>query len=142
MESGLAIMAITYPPYNVKIQGNVGGLGRIKHAEFAMASGEMTKAQFIAFLKAAFTNLAAFSVDGSIHFIFMDWRHIGEVEEAALGVYSELKNLNVWVKDNGGMWTFYSSRHELVFVYKNGPAPHINNFELGPHGRQPNNVRE
>lgn len=142
MDSELAIMAITDPPYNVKIQGNVGGLGRIKHAEFAMASGEMTKAQFIAFLKAAFTNLAAFSVDGSIHFIFMDWRHIGEVEEAALGVYSELKNLNVWVKDNGGMGTFYRSRHELVFVYKNGTAPHINNFELGQHGRYRTNVWE
>jgi DNA modification methylase len=142
MDGELAIMVITDPPYNVKIQGNVGGLGRIKHAEFAMASGEMTKAQFTAFLKAAFTNLTAFSVDGSIHFIFMDWRHIGEVEEAALGVYSELKNLNVWVKDNGGMGTFYRSRHELVFVYKNGTAPHINNFELGQHGRYRTNVWE
>ena len=142
MDSELAIMAITDPPYNVKIQGNVGGLGRIKHAEFAMASGEMTKAQFIGFLKAAFTNLTAFSVDGSIHFIFMDWRHISEVEEAALGVYSELKNLNIWVKDNGGMGTFYRSRHELVFVYKNGTAPHINNFELGQHGRYRTNVWE
>ncbi len=72
----------------------------------------------------------------------MDWRHIGEVNEAASGVYSELKNLNVWVKDNGGMGTFYRSRHELVFVYKSGAAPHINNFELGQHGRYRTNVWE
>jgi len=107
-----------------------------------MASGEMTKAEFIAFLKASFTNLVTFSKDGSIHYIFMDWRHMGEVEEAASGVYSELKNLNVWVKDNGGMGTFYRSRHELIFVFKNGTAPHINNFELGQHGRYRTNVWE
>ncbi len=142
MNSELATMVITDPPYNVKIQGNVGGSGKIKHGEFAMASGEMTKAEFIAFLKASFTNLVTFSKDGSIHYIFMDWRHMGEVEEAASGVFSELKNLNVWVKDNGGMGTFYRSRHELIFVFKNGTAPHINNFELGQHGRYRTNVWE
>ena len=142
MDGELASMVITDPPYNVKIQGNVGGLGKIKHAEFAMASGEMSEAEFIAFLKSSFANLVAFSKDGSIHFIFMDWRHMGEVNEAASGVYSELKNLNVWVKDNGGMGTFYRSRHELVFVYKSGAAPHINNFELGQHGRYRTNVWE
>ena len=142
MDGELATMVITDPPYNVKIQGNVGGLGKIKHGEFAMASGEMTKTEFIAFLKASFINLVTFSKDGSIHYIFMDWRHMGEVEEAAGGVYSELKNLNVWVKDNGGMGTFYRSRHELIFVFKNGSAPHLNNFELGQHGRYRTNVWE
>ena len=72
----------------------------------------------------------------------MDWRHIGEVLEAAQESYSELKHLNVWVKSNGGMGTFYRSQHELIFVYKKGTAPHLNNFELGQHGRYRTNVWE
>ena len=83
-----------------------------------------------------------FSIDGSIHFICMDWRHLAETQAAAEGVYAELKNLIVWVKDNGGMGTFYRSRHELIFAFKNGTAPHINSFELGQHGRYRTNVWE
>ncbi len=142
MNGDLARMVFTDPPYNVRIEGNVGGLGKIKHGEFAMASGEMTRPEFTAFLKASFANLATFSHDGSIHFICMDWRHMGEMEQASEGVYSELKNVNVWVKHNAGMGTFYRSQHELIFVYKNGSAPHLNNFELGQHGRYRTNVWE
>ncbi|QDY99433.1 ParB N-terminal domain-containing protein [Nitratireductor mangrovi] len=135
-----ARMVFTDPPYNVPIDGHVGGSGKVKHREFAMASGEMTKAEFISFLRTAFQNLAAFSLNGSIHFICMDWRHMDEVLKAGEGVYAELKNLIVWVKDNGGMGTFYRSRHELIFAFKNGTAPHINSFELGQHGRYRTNV--
>jgi len=142
MDGELARMVFTDPPYNVPIAGNVGGLGKIRHGEFAMASGEMTRGEFVAFLKDSFTNLKVFSHDGSIHYICMDWRHMGEMEEAADGIYSELKNLNVWVKHNAGMGSFYRSQHELIFVYKNGTAPHINNFELGQHGRYRTNVWE
>ena len=105
-----------------------------------MASGEMTRAEFVAFLSAAFANLAAHSVDGSIHFVCMDWRHMGEMLEAGAANYAELKNLIVWAKDNGGMGAFYRSRHELIFAFKNGVAPHINSFELGQHGRYRTNV--
>src|SRR5829696_85114 len=122
-------MVFTDPPYNVPIEGHVGGLGSIKHREFAMASGEMTAAEFIAFLRTIFKNMVAVTVNGSIHFVFMDWRHMAEVLEAAKGVYAELKNLIVWVKDNGGMGTFYRSRHELIFAFKNGTEPHLNTFE-------------
>jgi DNA modification methylase len=107
-----------------------------------MASGEMTRAEFVDFLKSSCANLAAFSHDGSIHFICMDWRHMGEVLEAVQEHYRELKNLNVWVKSNGGMGTFYRSQHELIFVYKKGEGPHLNNFELGQHGRYRTNVWE
>jgi DNA modification methylase len=140
MNGEQAQMAFTDPPYNVPIQGHVGGSGAIKHREFAMASGEMTQAQFVSFLRGAFANLAASSTDGSIHFICMDWRHMAEVLEAADGIYSELKNLVVWVKDNGGMGSFYRSRHELIFAFKRGTSPHHNNFELGQHGRYRTNV--
>ncbi len=140
METYKAQMVFTDPPYNVVINGNVSGLGRTRHREFAMASGEMSVAQFIAFLLTVLRLLAAHSVDGSIHEIFMDWRHMHEILAAGRKVYTELKNLCVWVKDNGGMGSLFRSCHELIFVFKNGPSPHINNVELGKHGRNRTNV--
>lgn len=135
-----ADMVFTDPPYNVPIDGHVSGLGSVKHREFAQASGEMSATEFTAFLRKAFVALANNSADGSIHFICMDWRHMGEVLAASGGVYAELKNLIVWAKDNAGMGTFYRSRHELIFAFKNGTAPHVNAFELGQHGRHRSNV--
>ncbi len=140
MDSETATMVFTDPPYNVKIDGHVGGKGKIKHDEFAMASGEMSQSQFTGFLRKTFENLTRFAKDGSIHFICMDWRHMREVMDAAEGVYTDLKNLIVWAKDNGGMGTFYRSRHEMIFAYKHGTAEHINSFELGQHGRYRTNV--
>ena len=114
MDQQNARMVFTDPPYNVKIDGHVGGKGNIKHKEFAFASGEMSQSEFTNFLKRTFENLTYHSVDGSIHFICMDWRHMSEVMDAAADIYSELKNLITWIKDNGGMGTFYRSRHELI----------------------------
>ena len=140
LEGARAQMIFTDPPYNVKIEGHVSGLGSVKHREFAMASGEMTTSEFARFLSDVFANLTSHSIDGSVHFICMDWRHMTEVLAAASPVYSELKNLCVWAKTNGGMGSLYRSQHELVFVYKAGTAPHINNVELGKHGRYRTNV--
>ena len=140
LEGARAQMIFTDPPYNVKIEGHVSGLGSVKHREFAMASGEMTTSEFARFLSDVFANLAAHSIEGSVHFICMDWRHMNEVLAAASPVDSELKNLCVWAKTNGGMGSLYRSQHELVFVYKAGTAPHINNVELGKHGRYRTNV--
>ena len=142
MDGEKAEMVFTDPPYNVAIEGNVSGLGKVRHREFAMASGEMTQAEFTEFLSSAFANLVAFSLDGSIHFVCMDWRHMGEMLAAGETNFAELKNLIVWAKDNGGMGAFYRSRHELIFAFKNGAAPHINSFELGQHGRYRTNVWE
>lgn len=105
-----------------------------------MASGEMSNATFVTFLTSALQLAATWSVDGSIHFVCMDWRHIDEIQRAGKEVYSELKNLIVWVKDNAGMGSFYRSRHELIFAFKNGTEPHINSFELGQNGRYRTNV--
>lgn len=140
MDGETAQMVFTDPPYNVPIDGHVGGSGNSKHREFVMAAGEMTRDEFAAFLKRTFQNLVAHSTDGSIHFVCMDWRHMAEILAAGEGVYAELKNLVVWVKDNGGMGTFYRSRHELIFAFKKGSAPHVNSFELGQHGRYRTNV--
>ena len=135
-----ARLVFTDPPYNVPIDGHASGLGRIKHREFAMAAGEMSRKAFTAFLQQALAPLAAHSVEGSIHYVCMDWRHLPEVLAAGAAVFTELKNLVVWVKDNGGMGTFYRSRHELIFVFKHGTALHCNTFELGQHGRYRTNV--
>lgn len=140
MDGAKARMVFTDPPYNVPIEGHVSGLGKVKHREFAMASGEMSKPQFTGFLKESLQQLVRHSLGGSIHFVCMDWRHMAEVLAAGEDVYSELKNLIVWSKDNGGMGTFYRSRHELIFAFKNGTAPHVNSFELGQFGRYRTNV--
>lgn len=139
MGNETAAMVITDPPYNVRIS-SIQGRGRIKHREFVAASGEMTPEQFIKFLGDCLSLAARRSAEGSIHFVFMDWRHCAEMLEAGKQVYSELKNLVVWVKTNAGQGSFYRSQHELIFVFKNGGAPHINNFELGQHGRTRTNV--
>lgn len=140
MDGSQAAMVFSDPPYNVPIDGHVGGSGKTKHREFEMASGEMSQTQFTQFLTTAFKNMADHSKDGAIHFQCMDWRHLEEMMEAGHSVYTELKNMIVWVKDNGGMGTFYRSRHELVFAWKVGTVPHINTFELGQHGRYRTNV--
>jgi len=135
-----AQMVFVDPPYNVRIDGHVCGLGTIKHREFQMGAGEMSEIDFMEFLKTTLGHLATFSLDGSIHFVCMDWRHCFELISAGRGVYRELKNLCVWNKDNGGMGSLYRSKHELVFVFKNGAGAHINNIELGRHGRYRTNV--
>ena len=135
-----AELVFTDPPYNVPIERNVCGLGSVHHREFAMACGEMSRQEYEAFLNQVFRLLAKHSIDGSIHFICMDWRHMGEILAAGCDAYSNLKNLCVWAKTNAGMGSFYRSQHELVFVFKSGSAKHINNFELGQHGRHRSNV--
>ena len=140
MEEERAAMVFTDPPYNVKIDGHASGLGAIRHRDFAMACGEMDEVQFTKFLTDAFKLLAGYSTDGAIHFVCMDWRHIGELWAAGLDAYSEIKNVCVWTKHNAGMGSLYRSQHELVFVFKHGRAPHRNNVQLGQFGRHRSNV--
>jgi DNA modification methylase len=134
-----AAMVFTDPPYNVRIS-SIQGRGKIQHREFVAASGDMSREEFIRFLVDCLSLAAKHSAEGSIHFVCMDWRHCGEILAAGEQVYSELKNLVVWVKTNAGQGTFYRSQHELNFVFKKGDPPHINNFELGQHGRSRSNV--
>jgi DNA modification methylase len=105
-----------------------------------MASGEMSAAAFIAFLEGFLRSVIRSSRDGAIHYIFMDWRHLLELLSAALPLYTEWKNLLVWNKHNGGLGSFYRSKHELIAVFKSGTKPHINNFGFGARGRYRTNV--
>jgi DNA modification methylase len=140
MDGEKADLIFTDPPYNVRIEGNVSGLGAARHRDFAMASGEMSQGEFTTFLVRALSLLANHSAEGSLHYIFMDWRHMQELLSAGRTTYSELKDLCVWVKDNGGMGSLYRSQHELIFVFKHGRKPHRNNVMLGMHGRNRSNV--
>ena len=140
LDGSPAQMVFTDPPYNLPINGNVRGRGKVKHAEFAMASGEMSESEFISFLTTVFGHLAAYSVPGAMHFVCMDWRHLYELLSAGRDVYTDLKNLCVWNKSNGGMGSLYRSKHEFVAVFKAGTGPHINNIDLGSHGRNRTNV--
>jgi DNA modification methylase len=140
MQGSHASVVFTDPPYNVPIDGHATGNGNVRYGEFAMASGEMTSAQFTYFLQTVLQLLARHSVRGSLHFICIDWRHQLELLTAGNQVYSELKNLCVWVKSNAGMGSLYRSQHELIFVFKHGKSPHRNNIQLGSYGRNRTNV--
>lgn len=133
LDGQLADMAFVDAPYNVPIAGHVSG--NPKFAEFAMASGEMSRAEFTAFLTTYMKNLVKFTKDGSIHFNCIDWRHLQEMIAAGDASYTEFKALCVWEKSNGGLGSLYRSKHELILVYKNGTAPHVNNVNLGRDGR-------
>jgi DNA modification methylase len=135
-----AAVAFSDPPYNVRIDGHASGNGSVHHSEFRMAAGEMSQAQFVAFLSAFMSHLVKFSRPGSVHFIAMDWRHIGELLAAGLPAYGELLNVCVWVKDNAGLGSFYRSQHELILVFRNGEFQHRNNIQLGKFGRNRTNV--
>jgi DNA modification methylase len=136
----LAAVVITDPPYNVRIEGNVSGMGKVKHLDFAMASGEMTEAQFTAFLVEALTHAAERSAPGALAYVFMDWRHMHEVIVAARRTFEKCLNVCVWVKNHGGKGSFYRSGHELIFVFRRAGAAHRNNIQYGRFGRDRTNV--
>lgn len=128
------------PPYNVAIDGHVSGLGRVRHREFVMATGEMTPEGFTEFLTAALERMKESSHPGSLAYVCMDWRQIGELLDAARSTLLDMLNLCVWTKPNAGMGSLYRSQHELVFVFKLGSGGHRNNIQLGAHGRNRTNV--
>jgi DNA modification methylase len=140
--SDLVQMVVTDVPYNVKVEGHARGRSKKKHREFAMASGEMSRPEFTHFLSVAMSQAIRFSIKGSIHYWFIDWRHLPEMICASETLYTEWKNLLVWAKSNAGQGAFYRSKHELILVFKSGDAPHINNFGMGGEGRYRTNVLE
>jgi DNA modification methylase len=140
MQGRKAQMVFTDPHYNVRIDGNATGSGNTHHREFAMAAGEMSEKQFTEFLTNSCSLLGKHSASGSLHYLCMDWRHLKELLEAGRKAYSDLMNLCVWAKDNGGLGSFYRSQHELVLVFRSGRGSHRNNVMLGKYGRTRSNV--
>jgi DNA modification methylase len=142
MEDKLATLVFTDPPYNVKINGHVSGNGQVVHREFAMATGEMPTEAYRDFLRSALRNAHDHAGDGSLHYIWIDWRHIDDVLAVGRTIYTDLINVCCWVKPNAGMGSFYRSRHEMIPVFRKGKRQHRNNVELGRHGRNRSNVWE
>jgi DNA modification methylase len=140
MQTEKAAAVFPDPPYNVKIDGHVCGNGSITHREFTMAAGEMTPEEFTAFLTSGLTLMCAHAAPGALIYSCMDWRHMGEMLAAGHSSGCELLNLCIWAKSNGGMGSLYRSRHELIFVFRNGRQPHLNNIQLGRFGRNRTNV--
>lgn len=136
-----ADLVIVDPPYNRKINGELFGSQSIQHSEFVQASGELSRWEFQHFLQTMCRNLATFSRSGSLHYIFMDWRSIGDLLTAGEAHYDALLNVIVWMKSNGGgMGSLYRSQHELIALFKHGRRSHKNNVELGANGRNRTNV--
>ena len=140
MNSSCVRVLFTDPPYNVAIDGHVSGLGKASHREFAMAAGEMSEEEFFDFLVGFLEASGEFLIDGALIYVFMDWRHLEPLLAAGRSQHFRLFNICVWAKTNAGMGSFYRSQHELVVVFKKGDAPHLNNIELGRHGRYRTNV--
>lgn len=135
-----ASICITDPPYNVPISGHVRGKGNYQFEDFAMACGEMSSEEFSQFLLLSFLNLKKACKEGSLFYLFCDWRMLKELFSATDELFTDMLNLCVWNKSNGGMGSFYRSKHELIGVFKHGKAPHINNVQLGKFGRDRTNV--
>jgi DNA modification methylase len=140
MKNEQAHAIVSDPPYNLRIGGNVSGLGKKRHREFAMASGEMSESEFVRFLVTILSYFTNYSAEGSLHYVFIDWRHIGQLLTAAREVYRNVVNICVWVKTNAGMGSFYRSQHEFVGVFRHGRGSHRNNVKLGRYGRNRSNV--
>ena len=140
MRNHRAAMVFTDPPYNVRIDGHATGNGAIHHREFAMASGEMSDAEYISFLETSLRLLARYSSNNSVHYLFIDWRHVGDLIAVGKQIYDKFLNLCVWVKNCGGMGSLYRSQHELVLVFRKGKGPNRNNIQLGQFGRDRTNV--
>jgi DNA modification methylase len=132
-----AQMVFADVPYNSKVS-NICRTGR--HENFVEASGEMSREEYLVFLKTVLGRMAEASRDGAIHFVCIDWRNLHTLLEAGQSVYDELKNIICWAKTNGGMGSLYRSQSEFIPCFKKGTAPHINNVQLGKYGRFRTNV--
>jgi DNA modification methylase len=139
MNGTLATAIFCDPPYNLSA-GLLGWRGRIRHPDFAFASGEMSPDQYRRFLNRTLGNLVQVSAEGAVHFICMDWRHIEDLIAVSRKLYGAMLNLVVWNKTNAGQGSFYRSQHELIGVFRVGDHTHKNNIDLGRFGRNRSNV--
>ena len=139
MEGASASAVFCDPPYNLRVS-EIGGRGRVRHPEFTFASGDMAPAQFRKFLVETLANGVRVSAEGAVHYVCMDWRHIGDLIAVGRKLYEAMLNLVVWNKSNAGQGSFYRSQHELICVFRVDERPHRNNVELGRFGRNRSNV--
>ena len=138
MDGKLADMTITDPPFGCPVDGFVSKKG--KHRDFVEGAGDKTPEQLGAFFGAFASNLALSLRPGALVYAFIDWRSQLLLQQAFEPVFGSLLQMVCWTKDRGGMGGLYRSQHELVFVYRNPGAKHLNAVQLGKHGRNRANV--
>ena len=136
----LAQLVLTDEPYNVANVGHV--TSNADHREFAFAHGEMSREEFGQFNRQWMEAVLPCLADGGLFATFIDWRSVELVIACGCELGLDLINVVVWVKTNGGQGSLWRSQHELLPVFKKGAEPHINNVELGRHGRWRSNVWE
>lgn len=139
LDGELIDVVFTDGPFNVPISGHVSTVPG-KHPEFAEASGEMSRAGYIAFLVETHGHAATFLKPGGVFYSCIDWRHVSEMTEALEATGLAIINMCIWVKSAPGMGGLYRSQHELVFVARRPGAAHTNNVQLGKYGRNRSNV--
>lgn len=132
--------AFSDPPYNIRIEGVVSGLGKTKHKNFTMGVGEMSDEQFRSFLGEYLTRCKEHASPGAVIFACMDWRQVDLLMFAARDAGLHRINKAIWNKGTGGMGSLYRSAYEEVVVFCTGPTPATNNVLLGKSGRNRTNV--
>lgn len=137
MQSEKARIVNCDPPFNLSanfFSNNKCKNPTVLHTDFAMGAGEMSDNEFTAFLSSVMQQSVDYTVEGAIHYIFMDFRHVWHIMEAAREIYKtvEPKQLCIWHKSNIGNGNFYRAQHELCFIFKNGSKKinHISNLEF------------
>lgn len=140
MDGKVADQVLTDPPFNVAVNGHVGGRGRRKHAEFANASGEMSDSEYRRFLVESVDRMIMAAREGALIYIFIDWRHVEVVCDVGRSLDLSLVNICVWSKTTPGQGTFYRSAHELIVVFQKPGGDLQNNIALGKYGRSRTNV--
>lgn len=123
------------PPYNLPANFFTN-TDEKKHKDFAMGAGEMSDEEFVQFLALIMKRSVENSLPGAIHYIFMDWRHVWHMTEAARRVYGSAipKQMCVWNKDIMANGSFYRSKHELCFVFSNPQAKALWNKDMLDEG--------
>lgn len=140
MQGEMSDMSFMDVPYNVPIRGFVSGNGRTKHDEFQYASGEMSREQFLEFIRKAVEQANRVTRGGGLHYLCIDWRSIDVIMGAARELSLDHLNTCTWVKSNAGMGSFYRSQHEFVGVFRKPGGRAVNNIQLGKYGRNRSNV--
>lgn len=134
-EKEKAALVVADPPYNIPIDGGISARGAVKHPDFVEGSGELTDDEYEALIGEVMALCTSWSNDGALHYFFIDWRHVGQLDRVGRKVYPRLVHIVVWAKSNWGVGDFYRHQHELVLVFKSGDAPHVNNVARGRSGR-------
>ncbi|MEM9377021.1 MAG: ParB/Srx family N-terminal domain-containing protein, partial [Pseudomonadota bacterium] len=131
MQGDEAELVLTDPPCNVPINGHVSGLGKAEPPRVRYGVGRDDAGRLSRLSRVGLRQIARRQLQwrNPFHLYGLATRRNAARRRRA-GLRGTQK-ICVWVKANGGMGSLYRSQHELVFLFKAGTKPHINNINLG-----------